>query len=148
MKKRLLNHTVVLVDPFKLSNTLELKYSSPNRWIFLKFLWILLNFFQYISVKPGQRRWYSDYATVWTVRCWNPGRRKRRCASPNRPEQLWGPLSLLFSRYRGCFQGVKRTDSNSKHSSVSSAVDKKAWRHTSSPFKRLHGTYRKTFLYF
>jgi hypothetical protein len=37
-----------------------------------------------------------------------PGRGKRFLSSPKCPDWLWGPSSLLFSRYQGCSLGVKQ----------------------------------------
>lgn len=42
-----------------------------------------------------------------TIRGSNPGREKFFCA-PKRPDQLWGPYSLLLNKYRVSIPGVRR----------------------------------------
>jgi hypothetical protein len=50
----------------------------------------------------------GDCATECTVRDSNPGRIKRFFSSPERPDLLWGPPSLMFRGYRGPFLELKR----------------------------------------
>jgi hypothetical protein len=48
-----------------------------------------------------------------------PGRDKI-FSSPQRPDRLWGPPSLLFNGYRGSFPGVKQPGPEADHSPPSS----------------------------
>jgi hypothetical protein len=57
----------------------------------------------------------------WTVRNSNPGRGKRFFFSTNRPDRLWGPLSLQFNEYRGSFPGIKQPGCDVDHSPPSGA---------------------------
>jgi hypothetical protein len=60
--------------------------------------------------------------------------------SPQRPDRLWDPSSLLSKEYRGLLpRGVKRPDREADHSPPSSAEVKKAWRYNSSSPVCLHG---------
>ena len=49
------------------------------------------------------------------------------------PDQLWGPLNLMFNRYPVPFLGVKRSVQIVDHSTPSSSNDKNEWSCTSSP---------------
>jgi hypothetical protein len=62
----------------------------------------------------------------------NPGRNRRFCFSPKRPEWPWGPLNFPFSRYKGHFPLVKRLLHEVNLSPPSSAEVKNEWSHTSS----------------
>jgi hypothetical protein len=46
-------------------------------------------------------------------------------SSPQRPDRLWGPPSLLYSGYRDCLSGLKRQGREAHHSSPSSTKVKK-----------------------
>jgi hypothetical protein len=48
-------------------------------------------------------------------------------------DRLWGPPSLLFSRYRSSFAGVKWPGLEVDHCPPSSAEVKNEWSYTSSP---------------
>jgi len=62
-------------------------------------------------------------------------------SSPTRPDRFCGPLSLLFSGYRGSLTPrVKRLWREGDHSPPSSAEFKNAWSYTSVPSIHLHGT--------
>ena len=56
-------------------------------------------------------------ATSWTVRGSNPGGVQ---ISHTRPDQSWGPPSLLYNGYRVYFPGVKRPGRGVNHSPPSS----------------------------
>jgi hypothetical protein len=53
-------------------------------------------------------------------------------SSPNRPDGLWGPPSLLFNGYRGYFPGVKRSGREIDHAPACSTQVKNVWSYTSS----------------
>jgi hypothetical protein len=42
----------------------------------------------------------------WAIRGLNFGRVKKCFSCPNRPDRLWGPISLLFDRYWDFFPGA------------------------------------------
>jgi len=51
--------------------------------------------------------------------------------SPTRPDQPWGPHSLLYDWYRVSFPGVKRPGRGADHPPPSSAEVKKDYSYTS-----------------
>jgi len=61
---------------------------------------------------------------------------------------FWGPPSLLFSKFRGYFPGLKHPGLDVDHSTSSSADGKNKWSHTSIPLLCLHGIGRKNFILF
>jgi hypothetical protein len=84
----------------------------------------------------------------WTVRGSDPGRGKRLFASPNRPNRLSGPPSLLFSGCRGFFPGgLKRPGREVDHSPPSSPKIKNEWRCTAAVSVRLHGVDRDKYTF-
>jgi hypothetical protein len=66
--------------------------------------------------------------------------------SPERPDRLWGPLSLLFSGYRGSLSRVKRPWREVDHSRPSSAEVRNEWSCTSTLPICLHGVDREKYL--
>ena len=46
----------------------------------------------------------------------NPGRGKKFCSPPKRPEQLVDSTSLLFNGHRGSLPAVKRSERKNDHS--------------------------------
>jgi hypothetical protein len=53
--------------------------------------------------------------------------------SSTRPNQLWGPPSLLLNRYRGSFPRIKRLKHEADHSSPTSTEVYNEWSYTSTP---------------
>jgi hypothetical protein len=53
--------------------------------------------------------------------------------TPQHPDQLWGPHSLLCNGYQALFPWVKRSGREAYHSSPTSAEAKKMWIYTSTP---------------
>ena len=84
---------------------------------------------------PYKRCWSSSVGIAISYgldgRGSNPGRSRRFCFSPKRPEWPWGPLNLLFIRYRGYFPLAKRLRHEVNHSPPYSAEVKNEWSHTS-----------------
>jgi hypothetical protein len=66
--------------------------------------------------EEGQRSQCSDRTTSWAVRSLFPGRGSKFFSSPNRPDKLWGPPSLLFNGHRISFPGVKPPGRVADHS--------------------------------
>jgi hypothetical protein len=54
-------------------------------------------------------------------------------SSPNRPDRLWGPPSLLNNGYWGRSSLVKQRGRGADHSYPTSAEVKKMWMYTSTP---------------
>jgi len=80
----------------------------------------------------------------WTIRGWNPGRTRRFFSFPKHLKRLCGPPSLLFSRYRSSFTGLKRKG-RVAHSPPFNAKVINQWSYTSSPPPiRHHGVDRIT----
>jgi len=73
---------------------------------------------------------------------------KRFFSSPEYPDQLWGPFSLLFNGYLGSLPEVKRPECEINHSSPSSAEVKNKWCYTSTSPICLQGVYRENFTFF
>ena len=72
---------------------------------------------------------------------------KRFFSSPKRPEQLWGPYSLLFNRHlgRGSFAlGEMWSGREASHTPFSAEVNNE-WSYTSTPSIYLNGMDRKVF---
>jgi hypothetical protein len=55
------------------------------------------------------------------------------CSSSKRADRLWGPHSILYNRYNGCFPGVKRAGREADHSPPSSSEVKTGAATTSLP---------------
>ena len=56
------------------------------------------------------------------------GRRKKFIFYPNLPDQLWGPVTLLFKEYvENYFSGEKRLGRESGHSPPSNPTVEKKW---------------------
>ena len=72
----------------------------------------------YSTTNPSR---YSDYATGWTVRGWNPGGYEILRIRPDLP---WEPPSLLYNGY-WVLPGVKRPVRGTDHTPSSSAEVKK-----------------------
>jgi len=57
---------------------------------------------------PYKRSWSSSVGTVTSYgldgQGLNAGRSRRFCFSPKCPDWLWGPLNLLFNKYRVYFR--------------------------------------------
>jgi hypothetical protein len=70
------------------------------------------------SFTSGWHRLYSEWATEWTIRVSNAGRRKRIFSSPNHPDRLWSVPILLFKNERSSFPGIKRLGRDVDHSSL------------------------------
>jgi hypothetical protein len=92
----------------------------------------------YIHKSPSRHSQYMDWSSAWMVQGSNPGGEKRFLSSPKRPDRLWGPPSLIFSRYRGSFPGVKQPGSLFNHSLPFSVEVKSEWSYTTTPPIRLH----------
>jgi hypothetical protein len=69
------------------------------------------------------------------------------CSSPQHPNWLWGPSSLLFNWYQGLFPGVKQPRCEADHSPQSSAEVKNEWRYTYTLCLCLHGVYKDNSVY-
>jgi hypothetical protein len=54
-------------------------------------------------------------------------------SSPQTPDRLWGPPSLLYNHYRRLFLRVKRSRRQADHSSIFSTDVKRDWSYTSTP---------------
>jgi hypothetical protein len=83
----------------------------------------------------------AGITTGFTVRGLNTGRGKKFSILQNRPYQLWGPLSLLFSGCRDSVPRVKRPVYEVDHSPPPSAEVKKRWSCTSTHPICLRGVY-------
>ena len=62
----------------------------------------------------GDRTQYSDPLVGWTIRHSISGWSKSFSSTPKGPEQLWGPSTFLFKRYRG-FLTPRRDADRSLH---------------------------------
>jgi len=69
----------------------------------------------------------SDWAMGKVIRDSIPGRGKRFLSSLKCPDWLWGPSSLLFSRYQGCSLGVEQPEELSWWLTSSGAKVKNGW---------------------
>jgi hypothetical protein len=54
-------------------------------------------------------------------------------SSPQRPDRLWGPPTILSNGYRDSFSRVKRQVREADHSPPASAEVKETWVYTSIP---------------
>lgn len=75
----------------------------------------------------------------WTGRGSNPGRDRTFFSFPIRLDELCDPLSILLSGHRNRFPGVKRTERDIDHWSLSSAELKNGWNYASIPNTCLYG---------
>jgi hypothetical protein len=73
---------------------------------------------------------------------------KRIFSSPKRTDQIWGPHSFLFNRYRDCFLTVKRPECKSYHSPPSSITVKTECSYISSILISLCGVDKNNFIFF
>jgi hypothetical protein len=78
-------------------------------------------------------------STGWTVRGSNFGRVKRLSPLLTRPDRHWDPQSLLYSRYRRPFPGIKRPGRGGDHPSTSSTDVQNGYFYTCTPPLYLHG---------
>jgi hypothetical protein len=69
-----------------------------------------------ISWKMQQLFFSIYFGNKYTI----PAEGKGFFSSPDGPDRLWGPSSLLFNGYRGNFAGVKRSGREVNHSPPSS----------------------------
>ena len=81
------------------------------------------------------------------VRISNPDRSKQFFSSPKRPDRFWIPLNLLFYRYRGSFQGIKRSGPEVSHLSPVSAEVKNARSCTTGLRMWPHGVDKADFIF-
>ena len=72
----------------------------------------------------------------------NSGRDKTFSVLQTHPDQLWGPLNLLFNGCRFFFLGVSRPDCEVGHSPLSSSQVKTEWSCTSASPAYLRGVLR------
>ena len=98
----------------------------------LKGMWLLTK-----TVKPGQRSWYVDYATRYTIRYSNSSRKAEIFILSKAPRPAMGPSSFLLNEYRAYFSAVKRVGPAEYHSPPSSVQIKNAWSYSSTPNIRL-----------
>jgi len=92
----------------------------------LKGMWLLTK-----TVKPGQRSWYVDYATRYTIRCSNSSRKIEIFILSTAPRPAMGPSSFLLNEYRAYFSAVKRVGRVEYHSPPSIAQIKNKWSYSS-----------------
>jgi hypothetical protein len=97
-----------------------------------------------MTLEPGCHSRYSD-STVWAS---NPSKDKGLFSSPNHPDQLWGPINLLFSGFQRSFMGIKWLGLDDDHSPPSSVEIKNEWSYTSTPLVCFLGMDRDTFTFF
>ena len=81
----------------------------------------------------------------WMVRGSNPGTGKQFISSPERPDRLWAPHSIVSKSHRGSFPGIKRPVREVTHSPPSGAGDKTEWRYAPIPPLCLHDVEKKNF---
>jgi hypothetical protein len=67
----------------------------------------------------------------WTIRGLNADRDEKFFSFPKRPDRLWGPPSLLFNGYGGCFPKLKQPEREVDHTSPFSAKVKNVWSYNS-----------------
>jgi hypothetical protein len=68
----------------------------------------------------------------------NPSTGKTLFSSPNDPEWLWGPPSLLFNGYQNSFLGVKQAGHDVDHSPPSNTAVQNECSYSSAPPLCLH----------
>jgi hypothetical protein len=66
--------------------------------------------------QPGELSRYSDHPTSWAIWGSNSGGGNRFFCSPERPDRLCNPITLLFGGYRGSFLRLGRPGLNVDHS--------------------------------
>jgi hypothetical protein len=103
----------------------------------LKDMWLLTK-----RVKPGERSWYVDYATRYTIRGSNSSRNTEIFIFSKAPRPTMGPPSFLLNEYRDYFSAVKWAESVEYHSPPSTAQIKNEWSYSSTPNICLHSVGR------
>jgi hypothetical protein len=96
-------------------------------------------------VKPGQRSWYVDYATRYTIRSSNSSRKIEIVTFSKAPGPVMGPPSFLLNEYRAYFSAVKQAGRVEYHSLPSTEKIKNEWSCSSTPNVRLHNVDRYNF---
>jgi len=102
----------------------------------------------HMCLDPQQCNRYSDHSTGWKTRGWTHGRGKRCLSSPNTPDWLQGPPSLLFNGYQCCSPMVNRAGRLVDHSSQFRVEVKNKWSYTFIPTIRLCGMDRGIFSFY
>ena len=106
----------------------------------LKDMWLLMK-----TVKPGQRSWYVEYATRYTIRGSNSSRKIEIFILSKAPRPAMGPFSFVLNEYRAYFSAAKRVGRVEYHSPPSTVQIKNEWSYSSAPNIRLLSVDRYNF---
>jgi len=87
----------------------------------------------------------SDWPTGRATQGSSPGTGKILFSPQNRPDSIWGPISLTFNEYQSSFLRVERWRREVDHSPPSSAEIKNQWSYASTPPMCFHDVDEENF---